>query len=983
MQRVLVRDRIWRVQDSTAVDGDRRLFALLDPSGGETLKVLSPPETVQPLPDASPAFKEALLTPWQGWCFDHQVIRLASAKDDGDFAALYSGRISPEPYQFAAVEKLLQLPRPCLLVADDVGLGKTVEAGICLLELLARGRGKRILLIVPPGLIPQWQDEMLGKFGLTFEAVENAVSLDRIQTRLSEGIKPWVFCSRIITSVEFLKKREVLHAALAPRWDAIVVDEAHYLAESGTPRNPYTTARARLGQQLRSACDALILLTATPHNGYSHSFRSLLEIVEPTDATFAGDKDTIHRRVSRNMIRRLKSQIYKTGGDGKREPAFMPREPVKQLAVTGLSPEEKAIFTKVSAYCAKTAAASAGAEDSELVNFAMQIIKKRMLSSRAALSETVNHRLTALTSRQAPEEPPSRAEVRELQGDLPLSEAAHERIAGRVIRSALPKEAKRRTAEKRQLQQIQRLLENVAAKPDPKIIALMDNLRRDVLPQADEKVIIFTEYRDTLRAIREAFNADPEFKDKFVELTGGLSSKQRLSRMAAFEKPETRFLLATDAASEGLNLQFHCRRVCHVELPWNPNRLEQRNGRVDRHGQKRNPIIAYLFYPDSPEDNVLDRLVRKIFQMHDDRVSTPDILGILSGARIEQALTEIDAEAGDADKAEGLMRVFENRVEEFKRDVAPLVSGGSATYGKKIDPKSLSADPILGDDLDFEKLVLARLGTAVRPAAIQHTYSLVTPLELRGPGVNERYPCFTLRRSVATAYPASDVEFFTRLHPLFQAILHETMARLTAQHSVNAPTRRLAVRRHPVAKKEPFAVFTFLTGELGRSRGLLAIAVTANGMILDDGEAESVMLLDSPPGEAKWQEVADSFERGFPTMQKKATEQALEVLRETAKKKAQSRRDMASILREDAESYRTDRLTEIDREEKEAKLAEEAKGQTLLLEVRDVSGFQKRRAAVDTFHRRRLEEIAAYESVPEPEEPQPLGVAFVMPPAKG
>jgi hypothetical protein len=248
-------------------------------------------------------------------------------------------------------------------------------------------------------------------------------------------------------------------------------------------------------------------------------------------------------------------------------------------------------------------------------------------------------------------------------------------------------------------------------------------------------------------------------------------------------------------------------------------------------------------------------VIGKIFQMHDDRVSTPDILGILSGARIEQALTEIDAEAGDTGKAESLMRVFEARVEEFKRDVAPLVNSGTVGYGRKIDPKSLSADPVLGNDLEFEKIVLSRFGTAATPAQIQHTYSLVTPLELRGPGVQDRYACFTLRRSVATAYPASDVEFVTRLHPLFQAMLQESLERLTANHSVNTPTRRLAVRRHDMARKIPFAVFTFLANRMVQPKELLTIAVGSDGNVLDDGQAQTVLLFDSPPGEAKWPEV--------------------------------------------------------------------------------------------------------------------------------
>jgi SNF2 family DNA or RNA helicase len=119
-----------------------------------------------------------------------------------------------------------------------------------------------------------------------------------------------------------------------------------------------------------------------------------------------------------------------------------------------------------------------------------------------------------------------------------------------------------------------------------------------VLYQPGEKAIIFTEYLDTLSAIKTALASKPEFKDCFVELTGGLSSKKRQTRLAEFETSEKRFLLATDAASEGLNLQQSCRRIYHFELSWNPNRMEQRNGRVDRHGQTRNPIIRYLFYPD-------------------------------------------------------------------------------------------------------------------------------------------------------------------------------------------------------------------------------------------------------------------------------------------------------------------------------------------------------------------------------------------------
>jgi SNF2 family DNA or RNA helicase len=536
MQRILLRDRIWRVESATRVADERTLFRLLDPSNAERLEALCPPEQFETLAEETPTFSKTSLAPFEAWQSSNLALKL-SCVDGDEFAAFYGGRISPEHYQFAPVARLLQLPRPSLLIADDVGLGKTIEAGICLLELIVRGRGKRILLVVPPGLISQWQEEVLTKFGLKFESIENAAALERAQTRLSEGVKPWVFLNRIITSIEYLKKREILASALEPRWDVIVVDEAHYLAESGTPRSPYLTARARLGPKLRDHTKSLILLSATPHNGYSHSFRSLLEVIEPTDASFLGEKSVVARRVGRSMIRRLKGDISKTDSAGGKEPAFKVREPVKAISVTGLADAEKAIFKKVSSYCAKTAAAAATTDDAELVSFAMH-----MLSSRSALAKTVEKRLEALASRAQQDEAPTRSEVRELQGDLPLNEKAHERIASRVVRAAISKDSKRRSAEKKQLQEIKKLIEQVQTLPDPKVGALIADLEADVFSQPDEKAIIFTEYLDTLSAIKTALEAKPELKNCFVELTGGLSSKKRQGRLAEFEAKEKRLL---------------------------------------------------------------------------------------------------------------------------------------------------------------------------------------------------------------------------------------------------------------------------------------------------------------------------------------------------------------------------------------------------------------------------------------------------------
>ncbi|HXF76894.1 MAG TPA: helicase-related protein, partial [Methylomirabilota bacterium] len=740
-----------------------------------------------------------------------------------------------------------------------------------------RGVGRRILIVVPPGLIPQWIDEMWEKFGLEFQSIENSAALDRAQTAVSEGLQPWAYFDRVITSVEYLKRRDVHAAALAHPWDVIVVDEAHYLAESGTPANPYSTARTRLGPKLREASRTLLLLTATPHNGYRHSFRSLLELVEPAEATLHGQVEDVRRRIGRTMIRRLKSQIVKSA-NGATVPAFPVRLPVGRIEVNDLSSEEREIFRLVTDYCAKTIKSAEGSEEADLVSFAMQIVKKRMLSSRAALRQTVANRLEALGKKIA-EEPLKRAEVRELQSELPLGESQAERVALRVLRSAISRDARRRAAEKRQLRTIEKLLDQVSDRHDPKMTALIADLERDVLAVPGEKAIVFTEYRDTLRALRDAFAAHAQLRHSFAELTGGLTGRQRLSRIARFNEPTCRVLLATDAASEGLNLQEHCCRLYHFELPWNPNRLEQRNGRIDRHGQTRPPIIRYLFYPDSPEDRVLDRLVQRISAMHDDRVSTPDILGILEGSRIEEVLGGIESLEDGERKGATLMRQFEERQQEFSYQIAPLLLGEVHEESPPLYGHAVSADPLLTDDLAFEKLMTEVLQSGLRPGKIPGSWRIEVPRLFQGAGVRPRYECATFRRSLAIQYPADQVEFIHRLHPLAQAIGEHALRELTLEPARNQFAARVAVRRHAAAK-EPLALFTFRETQSHPKGAVFAVAVTPAGDVLDRDTARALLESDAEaPGEAPWSECERVFAKRFAFLQQKAMEAARNHLR--------------------------------------------------------------------------------------------------------
>lgn len=976
MNRIRLRGQCWLVREQAAL-GNRTRFRLEDPDSREIVEVLCPPDEFEPLPNPAPVLDRRAVAPYTIWRSLHDAL-IQAAPRRGAYAAFHAGRISPEPYQFAPLARLLSNPRRSVLIADDVGLGKTIEAGICLLELIARGAGNRVLLVVPPGLIPQWLDEMWEKFGLQFQSIENSAALDRAQTAASEGLQPWAYFDRVITSVEYLKRRDVYGAALAHPWDVVVVDEAHYLAESGTPANPYSTARTRLGPKLREAARSLILLTATPHNGYRHSFRSLLELVEPTDAALHGDTEAIQRRVARAMIRRLKPQIIKTAAGGTAVPAFPVREPVQRIEVAGLNDDERRIFEMVAAYCTRTVSAAEDSEEADLVSFAMQIVRKRMLSSRAALRQTVENRLDALASRRV-EEPPLRSELRELEGDLPLGEATAERTANRIVRAAIARDARRRAAEKRQLKEIAKVLERVSDRPDPKIASLIADLERDVLSVANEKAIVFTEYRDTLAALKGAFSAHAALRDAFIDLTGGLSPKQRQARIARFHEPSCRILLATDAASEGLNLQRHCRRLYHVELPWNPNRLEQRNGRIDRHGQTRPPIIRYLFHSDSPEDRVLDRLVQRIVRMHDDRVSTPDILGILEGSRVEDVLGRIDSAAAGEAEGNSLMRLFDVREQEFAQQIAPLILA-SAAYASADLPfgNAISADPMLDDDTAFERLMVNTLRGGLKARAIEGTYRVDVPRYLQGPGVGSRYESATFRRSVAVQHTAADVEFVHRLHPLFRAVTTHALGELTLPVARNVSTTRIAVRRHPLAEKGPLALFTYLERATHAMGAVFGIAIDQSGRLQDDGIAETLLAEDAgPPGDVPWADCEGAFASKFESLQATAASAAANEVRERLEEVRSARERTALVLRDEAALYRVDRLAEIDDEERTER--EGTRQQMQLFRQTNVD-WRARRAAVDTHYKKRLEAIDAFVLVPDPVEPQALGVLFVFPP---
>jgi len=940
------------------------------------------------LPQAELTPDPAAIDSFASWSAAHLALASGLVRETGLLTGARFGRVALEAYQLAPVLRVLAKPRPSLLVADDVGLGKTIEAGLILLELMARGRAKRVLIVAPPGLLDQWQGELEERFGLEFVLLDNAAGVARAQTELPAGVNPWDALPRVLTSIDFLKRETVRRRALRKRWDLVIVDEAHALAESGTPANPYRTQRHRLGLDLRENSKGLVLLTATPHNGYRHSFRSLLELVDPTLATFAGEAEAVTRRVERARIRRMKRQLTRTGPNEELVPVFPPRR-VEGIPVTGTTPAERELLALVASYCAGTAKAARGTEDEDLVSFAMQIVRKRSLSSRRALEITVARRLEALQKESARETPPEKGELRDLQAGLPLSDAAAERTAERVLRSAIPKEERRRKSEVTALKSIRKALQALPAR-DPKIEAAVAEILGVFAAAPEERVIVFTEYLDTLAALVERLDATPELAGRYVVLRGGLSRKQRRARQERFEAGATRVLLATDAASEGLNLQRHCRRVLHVELPWNPNRLEQRNGRVDRYGQTRNPEIRYLFYPESPEEGVLSQLVGKIEAMSGDRVSTPDILGVWMGdGELERELTELEGDGPElAARMARLVRTFDDRTAEFVREVQPLVAAGSGDGAemRRILDQLGSAEPLPAGGEALERALRAALGEAAfSPSAIQGCLRIQVPIPLRGPNVRPLYPAATFDRNVAVRFRPEEVEYLTPAHPLAEAVRADARRRLLQVYPDvrGLAPRRLAARRVPGS--EPASVlFTFLArfsggGELVEEH-LLAVRVGPGGELLGDPAGNLRWLHSETPGEVPPVEVVERFTPSFDAASARARAAAIDWSRERSAALATHRRDQAALLRQELEIDLADRLREIDAEESRARAVADAEGQQLLFEKSDLrTSYDARRKAAESQAAARREELAAYERIDEPAAPTLLGALFLVP----
>ncbi|MBI3271504.1 MAG: DEAD/DEAH box helicase [Planctomycetes bacterium] len=534
-----------------------------------------------------------------------------------DHRALHSpfrSGITIEDYQLEPVVRALQMPRACLLIADDVGIGKTIEAGLVAQELLLRHRARSILVVCPASLQIQWRDQMRDKFGLEFRIVDSDAMKD-LRRRRGIRTNPWNHFPRLITSMDFLKRDRPLRLfreALPPegeptfprRFDLLIVDEAHNVAPSGTGNYATDSLRTAAIRTLAPHFEHKLFLTATPHNGYTESFSALLELVDHQRFIRGTDIDPLQLRAV--MVRRMKSELERRW-DGERRFAHRQLEPL-EVAYT---PEEESAHQLLREYTRSRLERARAHVETFGTEFVLKLLKKRLFSSPAAFADTLaKHEAAVRTSAASPaaSERPNlsmavlRRHVDQAEEDYAGDERKEEAAAG-AIEATSRVFAELTPHEQELLGRLHSLASKAAPRPDSKARMLLDWLAATVKPRGkwnDCRVLLFTEYRATQKWLlqhlaTEGFNEE----GRLLTLYGGMPAEDRERIKAAFQADPkvspVRILLATDAASEGIDLQNHCSRLVHYEIPWNPNRMEQRNGRLDRHGQRAEHVLVYHF----------------------------------------------------------------------------------------------------------------------------------------------------------------------------------------------------------------------------------------------------------------------------------------------------------------------------------------------------------------------------------------------------
>jgi superfamily II DNA or RNA helicase len=524
--------------------------------------------------------------------------------------APFRAGIQIEDYQLEPVTRAIRSPRANLLVADDVGLGKTIEAGLVAQELVLRHRARRIVIVCPADLTEKWQREMAEKFGMDFTIVDSTALKE---LRRSHGVRanPWRVWPRTIVSLPWLRGdraqrllREVLPPGGVPEYPRtfglLILDEAHHCAPSAKGKYAVDSQQTKAMRQLAPHFEHRLFLSATPHNGYHNSFESLLELLDPQ--RFARGVRPRQELLDEVMVRRIKADIRNPDGT----PRFAERQ--AEALEVAYSDDEREAHRLLAAYTDARRKRIRGAAAGQATDMIALLLKKRLFSSPTAFAVTLGVHEDTL-ARRATEEaewededdlPPWLVEAR-LRADEDRSDEEREEAEQDLLGQAVRLQKRPSPEELSVLRQMRQWADTHANRPDAKAERLIAWLEKTCRPDGrwnDERVVVFTEYRDTQKALKAWLDARGLGGDALRLLHGGMDDKVREHLKDAFQAPPdrdpVRVLIATDSASEGIDLQLHCHRIVNYDIPFNPNRLEQRIGRVDRYGQKHHVEVKHF-----------------------------------------------------------------------------------------------------------------------------------------------------------------------------------------------------------------------------------------------------------------------------------------------------------------------------------------------------------------------------------------------------
>ncbi len=726
-----------------------------------------------------------------------QAYALGIAYEFDPYFGLSISRVDPLPHQLEAIyDYLLKLARVRFLLADDAGAGKTIMSGLLIRELELRGLAERILIVCPANLAFQWQRELKEKFDTKFLVMKGQ------DIREQFGVNQWMERNRVITSLDLAKRSEILPGLRQVHWDLVIVDEAHRMSAAD---ESHKSLRYRLGELLRDSSDHILLLTATPHKGDPVNFSLFLQLLDADAyADVKSIREAMNQRRAPFYLRRTKEAMVhfperRADGSWAAEPIFTKRIPrTVDFQIDGA---EFDLYRDVTRFVKRESArAAAEGEDprARAIGFLMSLYQRRLASSTYAMRRSLENRARRLEeglkraqdlARQAPPDLPDPDELEEME------ESERERLEAMLEAITLAGSADQVRQEVQELRRLAAQAQAVEGSgSEAKLSKLKDLLQKEgFFDHQDQRLLLFTEFKDTLDYLLDRLKS---WGFRVGCIHGGMKSGSRdepgtrLFAEQQFREGEIQILVATEAAGEGINLQV-CNILFNYDIPWNPNRLEQRMGRIHRYGQRKDCLIFNFVATNTIEGHVLRRLLEKLQEIRDalEDDAVFNVVGeVLPAAHVERVLRDYYAgRLGDADLEERMLRdvdenqfraICQNALEGLackKLNLEMLIERRAQAQERRLVPETIAR--FLREASEFVPLTLKPVPSHLHAFEPARTPSVLRRYEKDAdwklPALADRYPrCSTDRDTAET----EKLEWVTPGHPLFEAIRRHTHA---------------------------------------------------------------------------------------------------------------------------------------------------------------------------------------------------------------